>query len=138
MHFPHLRVASAYSAHYGVARPHELAQVAASYGAQVLACTDRDGLYGVVKHVLACQEHGVAPVLGVDLALLGPVAASAGKHTRAAAGRQGQHGRHGRSTVPPARVIGRVCVSHRLDATNPPSNSKPSRWQSRSTTPPTT
>ena len=110
MHFPHLRVASAYSAHYGVARPHELAQVAASYGAQVLACTDRDGLYGVVKHVLACQQHGVAPVLGVDLALLGPVAASAGKHTRAAAGWQGQHGRHGRSTVPPARVIGRVVV----------------------------
>uniref|UniRef100_UPI0004CEBFD9 PHP domain-containing protein n=1 Tax=Kocuria atrinae TaxID=592377 RepID=UPI0004CEBFD9 len=105
MHFPHLRVASAYSAHYGVARPQELAQVAASYGAQALACTDRDGLYGAVKHVLACQQHGVAPVLGVDLALLGPVAASAGKRARAAAGPQGQNGRPGRGTVPPARVI---------------------------------
>ncbi|ASE10597.1 DNA polymerase III subunit alpha [Kocuria rhizophila] len=70
MWFPHLHVASAFSAHYGVARPEELARAAAGQGAEILACTDRDGLYGAVKHVLACQEHGIAPVLGVDLALL--------------------------------------------------------------------
>ena len=115
MRFPHLRVATAYSAHYGVARPQELAQVAASHGAQILACTDRDGLYGVVKHVLACQQHGVAPVLGVDLALLGPVAASSGKRAGAATGRQGQNGRPRRGTAPPPRVI-RVAASRRCRA----------------------
>src|SRR3954447_4652392 len=34
-----------------------------------LALTDRDGLYGAVKFVLACRAAGVAPVLGVDLAV---------------------------------------------------------------------
>src|SRR4051812_2962881 len=33
-----------------------------------LALTDRDGLYGSVKFVLACQRAGVTPLLGVDLA----------------------------------------------------------------------
>ncbi|GMA85442.1 hypothetical protein GCM10025868_06920 [Angustibacter aerolatus] len=35
---------------------------------RALALTDRDGLYGSVKFVLACQAAGVAPLLGVDLA----------------------------------------------------------------------
>ena len=96
MQFPHLHVASAYSAHYGVAPPHELAGTAAAYGARILACTDRDGLYGAVKHVVACRRHGLAPVLGVDLALLGAPAPS-----RRSAGRR---------TTPPPRAIGRVVV----------------------------
>src|SRR4051794_41778484 len=33
-----------------------------------LALTDRDGLYGSVKFVLACQRAGITPLLGVDLA----------------------------------------------------------------------
>ncbi|MGM7667194.1 DNA polymerase III subunit alpha [Microbacterium sp. A93] len=67
--FPHLNVASAFSSHYGVSWPAELAAAAAADGAEVLACTDRDGLYGTAKHVSACLEHGLAPVLGVDLAV---------------------------------------------------------------------
>ncbi|KMK70876.1 hypothetical protein ACJ65_11995, partial [Kocuria rhizophila] len=84
MWFPHLHVASAFSAHYGVARPEELAETAAGQDAQVLACTDRDGLYGAVKHVLACRAHGITPVLGVDLALLGatPPRSSEGQGVR--------------------------------------------------------
>ncbi|WP_238694176.1 PHP domain-containing protein, partial [Kocuria sp. HSID17582] len=91
MHFPHLHVASAFSAHYGVARPEELAATAAEQRAEILACTDRDGLYGAVKHVLACREHGISPVLGVDLALLG--AGRVGGAGRA--GAAGQAGRTG-------------------------------------------
>ncbi len=84
MWFPHLHVASAFSAHYGVARPEELAETAAGQDAQILACTDRDGLYGAVKHVLACRAHGITPVLGVDLALLGatPPRSSEGQGVR--------------------------------------------------------
>ncbi|QCU78175.1 DNA polymerase III subunit alpha [Citricoccus sp. SGAir0253] len=67
--FPHLHVASAFSAHHGVSWPAELAAAAAADGAEVLACTDRDGLYGTAKHVGACLEHGLAPVAGVDLAV---------------------------------------------------------------------
>lgn len=67
--FPHLHVASAFSAHYGVSWPGELAAAAAADGADLLACTDRDGLYGTAKHVGACREHGLDPVIGVDLAV---------------------------------------------------------------------
>ncbi|NUL45197.1 DNA polymerase III subunit alpha [Cellulosimicrobium funkei] len=67
--FPHLHVASAFSSHYGVSWPAELAAAAAADGAEVLACTDRDGLYGTVKHVSACLEQGLDPVIGVDLAV---------------------------------------------------------------------
>ena len=66
--FPHLHVSTAYSAHYGVDRPEKLVEQAAADGAWALACTDRDGLYGAIKHVAACIEHGVTPILGVDLA----------------------------------------------------------------------
>src|SRR4051794_20686791 len=34
-----------------------------------LALTDRDGLYGAVRFVLACQAAHIRPVLGLDLAL---------------------------------------------------------------------
>ena len=67
--FPHLHVASAFSAHYGVSWPEDLAAAAAAAGMDLLACTDRDGLYGMAKHVGACLQHGIAPVVGVDLAL---------------------------------------------------------------------
>lgn len=70
MTFTHLHVSSAYSAHYGVSWPKDLAAAAASHGADALACTDRDGLYGSIKHLKACMEHGLDPILGVDLALI--------------------------------------------------------------------
>jgi error-prone DNA polymerase len=70
--FPHLHVATAFSAHFGVSRPAVLAAAAAADGADALACTDRDGLYGAIKHLGACREHGIDPVLGADLALLDP------------------------------------------------------------------
>ena len=54
MGFTHLNLASAYSAHYGVNRPEQLAAAASALGFEALAVTDRDGLYGAVKHIAAC------------------------------------------------------------------------------------
>ena len=67
--FVHLHVASAYSLRYGVAAPAALAARAAELGMRALALTDRDGLYGAVKHAVACADVGIAPILGADLAL---------------------------------------------------------------------
>src|SRR5207247_10091812 len=49
--------------------PEELATQAAAHGQEVLALTDRDGVYGAVKFAKACLRAGVRPVLGVDLAV---------------------------------------------------------------------
>ena len=70
MAFAHLNVTTAYSAHFGVSWPEELVEVAAANGAQMLGCTDRDGLYGMAKHLKACMTHGIAPVVGVNLAVM--------------------------------------------------------------------
>lgn len=67
--FAHLHVASGYSLRYGASTPAALVERAASLGQPALALTDRDGLYGAVRFVQACDEAGIAPVLGVDLAV---------------------------------------------------------------------
>jgi error-prone DNA polymerase len=67
--FAHLHVASSYSMRYGTASPAALAERAGQAGMAALALTDRDGLYGAVKHAQACGEAGIRPILGVDLAL---------------------------------------------------------------------
>ncbi|KAB1641901.1 DNA polymerase III subunit alpha [Gulosibacter chungangensis] len=70
--FPHLHVASAHSNHHGTARPEELVARVAQWGASEAAITDRDGLYGAVRHIRACIAAGIAPVVGVDLTLRSP------------------------------------------------------------------
>ncbi|ROR76136.1 DNA polymerase III, alpha subunit [Plantibacter flavus] len=70
MNFPHLRVASSLSAHYGVTSSPALAGLAAEDGAWFLALTDRDGLYGAPKHVGACIAAGLSPGLGTDLQIV--------------------------------------------------------------------
>ena len=67
MTFTHLHVRTAFSAHYGVARPEALVAAAAADGADALGCTDRDGLYGAVKHLGACRAAGIDPILGLSL-----------------------------------------------------------------------
>ena len=67
--FAHLHVASPYSLRYGVTSPTALAARTAELGMPALALTDRDGLYGAVKHAVACVDAGIAPVLGADMAL---------------------------------------------------------------------
>ena len=82
--FTHLHVASSYSLRYGTATPAALAARAASLGMPALALTDRDGLYGAFKHVQACADVGIKPLLGADLAV-----SQGGRVTLLATGRQG-------------------------------------------------
>lgn len=72
MSFTHLHVTTTFSPGHGTAAPADLAAAAAMQGATALACTDHDGLYGAVDHVVACRAHGLAPLLGVNLAVLEP------------------------------------------------------------------
>jgi error-prone DNA polymerase len=71
--FVHLHVASGYSLRHGASHPRRLAALAAEHGMDALALTDRDGLYGAVKHAQACQQAGIRPVFGVDLAVAAAV-----------------------------------------------------------------
>ncbi len=68
--FTHLHVASAFSGHYGVTRPETMAEAVAATGSSALAITDRDGLYGSVKHIGACLKLGISPIVGVNLIIL--------------------------------------------------------------------
>jgi error-prone DNA polymerase len=129
--FTHLHVASGYSMRYGASTPAALVQAAVAHGMSALALTDRDGLYGAVKFALACRSAGVAPLLGVDLAvepsgMLTGLPAWADPSGRPAAGRAPIRGggsvdpRHPRVTVlalgedgaaglPAAAGWGRLC-----------------------------
>jgi error-prone DNA polymerase len=69
--FVHLNAASAYSAHYGVNRPEQMVQAAAANGFPALAITDRDGLYGAVKHISACIQAGIGAIVGANLEIEG-------------------------------------------------------------------
>jgi len=68
--FTHLHVASAFSGHYGVTRPELLAEAAAARAERALAITDRNGLYGAIKHIGACLKLGLNPIVGVSLNIL--------------------------------------------------------------------
>jgi error-prone DNA polymerase len=68
--FVHLHVASAFSGHFGVTRPELLAEAALAQGSNALAITDRDGLYGAVKHIGACVKLGISPIVGVELVVI--------------------------------------------------------------------
>ena len=67
--FVHLHVASGFSMRYGSSTPATLVERARAWGQPALALTDRDGLYGAIRFVQAAASAGVAPILGVDLAL---------------------------------------------------------------------
>ncbi|MDT0214854.1 DNA polymerase III subunit alpha [Rothia sp. ARF10] len=67
--FVHLHVASGFSMRFGASTPEDLVERAAEHGQPALALTDRDGLYGAVRFAMACGQAGIAPVLGVDLAV---------------------------------------------------------------------
>ncbi|MBU6277883.1 MAG: DNA polymerase III subunit alpha [Actinomycetales bacterium] len=65
----HLQVTSCYSLQYGTARPRQIAERAVELGHDLIALTDRDGLYGAVQWVQACEELHLSAVLGVELAV---------------------------------------------------------------------
>lgn len=84
--FTHLHTASAFSAHYGTARPEELVAAQLNYGAHAASLTDRDGLYGAVRHIRACLAAGITPIVGVNLALIERDGTDAGRITLLAHG----------------------------------------------------
>lgn len=67
MSFIHLHVASSHSMQHGTNSPEELVAASVASGASLCALTDRDGLYGAIRHVRACIEHNVAPIVGAEL-----------------------------------------------------------------------
>ena len=67
MSFTHLHVASAFSAHFGTAQPGDLVATAVLDGADAAAITDRDGLYGAIRHISACRSLRIDPIVGVEL-----------------------------------------------------------------------
>jgi error-prone DNA polymerase len=87
--FIHLHVASAFSGHYGVTRPEIMVEAAASRGESALAITDRDGLYGAVKHIGACLKMGISPIVGVDLEVVDDEGLSLGRVVVLAHGHDG-------------------------------------------------
>ncbi|MGJ6981040.1 DNA polymerase III subunit alpha [Aestuariimicrobium soli] len=88
--FVHLRVASGYSFQHGASHPSALVAKAAEHGQSMLALTDRDGLYGAIRFAKACLQHGVSPVLGVDLAVPEPTRLGAAGAPRRTAARGGE------------------------------------------------
>jgi error-prone DNA polymerase len=106
MSFTHLHVSTAFSAHYGVSWPDELAQAAAAQGATALGCTDRDGLYGTVKHLKSCMAAGIDPVVGVDLSVFD----DEGDHEGGLPGEQMAGARVSKTRFSADRVTGRVVV----------------------------
>ncbi|NHU86285.1 DNA polymerase III subunit alpha [Kocuria sp. JC486] len=111
MPFTHLHVHSGFSAHYGTTSPERLVQLAADQKSSALALTDRDGLYGAVKHVGACHQAGIAPVLGADLAVRGDDGAPLGRVVVLAHGRL-----HGAGY---AALCQAVSAAHAVDTKNP-------------------
>ncbi|MEU4077644.1 DNA polymerase III subunit alpha [Streptomyces venezuelae] len=67
--FAHLHTASGYSPRYGASSPAALVEAAAARGMQALALTDRDTVTGFVRFAKACEQHGIRPVLGIDMAV---------------------------------------------------------------------
>ncbi|RCV55044.1 DNA polymerase III subunit alpha [Marinitenerispora sediminis] len=84
--FTHLDVVSSASMRYGTVHPPALVERAAELGMEALALTDRDGVYGAVKHLRACREAGLGAILGVNLAVAAP---EGGRVTVLARGRRG-------------------------------------------------
>jgi error-prone DNA polymerase len=76
--FAHLHVRGGHSYGFGVATPEELVAGAAEAGAEYLALTDRDGLYGVPRFLKAAGESGVSPIVGAEVSVADPRTESSG------------------------------------------------------------
>ncbi len=68
--FTHLHVASGYSFKFGTALPDQLVARASELGMDALALTDIDGMAGAIRFTKACEQYGIAPILGVNLSFI--------------------------------------------------------------------
>ncbi|MCX5413560.1 DNA polymerase III subunit alpha [Streptomyces sp. NBC_00059] len=67
--FTHLHTVSGFSLRYGASHPERLAERAAERGMDALALTDRDSLAGSVRFARACEDAGIRPLFGAELAV---------------------------------------------------------------------
>ena len=58
---------STFSFHAGVCTPQEIVARAKDYGLSSVALTDTDRVSGLILFYQACQDHGISPILGVEL-----------------------------------------------------------------------
>ncbi len=65
--FLHLDVHTEYSLGDSIVRVKELVETAKSMSMPAVAMTDLSNLYGGIKFIRACIDHGVKPLLGVDV-----------------------------------------------------------------------
>ncbi|MGB0910262.1 MAG: DNA polymerase III subunit alpha [Nitrospirales bacterium] len=65
--FVHLHVHSNYSRMTGVSSLEDLCAMAHAQGAQALALTDTNGLYGVVRFIEIAKRAGLRPLVGAEL-----------------------------------------------------------------------
>ncbi|MEJ2231401.1 MAG: PHP domain-containing protein, partial [Nitrospirales bacterium] len=65
--FVHLHVHSEYSPMQGVSTLEALCLTARAHGAETLALTDTNGLYGAIRFIEVAQAHGLHPILGAEL-----------------------------------------------------------------------
>ena len=67
--FPRLGLVSAYSFLYGVHKPEELLDRAASFGVKVISICDLNNLYGVHTFLEAARERNIRPIIGAALTI---------------------------------------------------------------------
>ena len=65
--FVHLRLHTEYSLRDSVVRIPELVTKVAELGMPAVAVTDQNNLFAMVKFYRKALEHGVKPLIGVDL-----------------------------------------------------------------------
>ena len=70
--FVHLRLHTEFSVADGTCRIDDVVAAAKADGQAALAITDLNNLFGAVKFYSACRQHGIKPLLGAEVAILGP------------------------------------------------------------------
>ncbi len=65
--FVHLHVHSSYSPMQGVPSLETLCRTARAQGAEILALTDTNGLYGAIRFLEVARASGIKPILGTEL-----------------------------------------------------------------------
>ncbi len=65
--FVHLHVHSSYSPMRGVSSLEDLCRAARLQGADTLALTDTNGLYGAIRFIAVARQIGLRPILGAEL-----------------------------------------------------------------------
>jgi hypothetical protein len=65
----HLTIHSAFSLQEGLMSPVDLVRLAKDHGISALGLTDHHLLTGTIEFVIACQEAGIQPVIGLEIDL---------------------------------------------------------------------